>query len=73
MCLQSSAGSLLARLSLAACLDLLAGCPCADGCPACVGLPAVTTGRHEDPDLSPDFAIPGKQAAQALLELLLGR
>jgi len=58
---------------LAACLDILAGCPCADGCPACVGLPAVTPGRHEDPDLSPDFAIPGKQAAQALLELLLGR
>ncbi len=58
---------------LAACLDILADCSCEHGCPACVGLPSVAPGRHEDPDLSPDFAIPGKAAAQALLELLLGR
>ncbi|MCB1164221.1 DEAD/DEAH box helicase, partial [bacterium] len=58
---------------LTACLDILGGCPCDGGCPACVGLPAVAPGRHEDPDLSPDFAIPGKDAARALLELLLGR
>jgi DEAD/DEAH box helicase domain-containing protein len=57
---------------LAACLDILSGCPCGDGCPACVGLPAIAPGRHEDPDLSPDFAIPGKEAAQVLLQLLLG-
>ena len=48
---------------LAACLDILGSCPCEDGCPACVGLPSVAPGRHEDPDLSPDFAIPGKDAA----------
>ena len=58
---------------LAACLDILGGCPCDGGCPACVGLPPITPGKHEDPDLSPDFAIPGKDAAQVLLELLLGR
>jgi len=57
---------------LATCLEILGGCPCDGGCPACVGLPAVAPGRHEDPDLSPDFAIPGKEAARVLLELLLG-
>ena len=57
---------------LAACLDILLDCPCEGGCPACVGLPAVAPGRHEDPDLSPDFAIPGKDAARVLLGLLLG-
>ena len=58
---------------LGACLDILSSCPCAGGCPACVGLPAIAPGRQEDPDLSPDFAIPGKEAAQVLLELLLAR
>ena len=57
---------------LGACRDILAACPCEDGCPACVGLPASAPGRHEDPDLSPDFAIPGKEAARALIDLLLG-
>jgi DEAD/DEAH box helicase domain-containing protein len=58
---------------LTACLDILGGCPCDGGCPACVGLPAIAPGKHEDPDLSPDFAIPGKDAARVLLELLLGQ
>ncbi|MCP4547405.1 MAG: DEAD/DEAH box helicase [bacterium] len=57
---------------LSACLDILDGCPCDGGCPACVGLPTTAPGGNEDPDLSPDFAIPGKGAARMLLLLLLG-
>ena len=50
---------------LAACLDILADCSCEHGCPACVGLPSVAPGRHEDPDLSPDFELAALRAASA--------
>ncbi|MDP6418840.1 MAG: DEAD/DEAH box helicase [Candidatus Krumholzibacteria bacterium] len=57
---------------LEACLEMLVACDCEDGCPACVGLPNRPPGRGEDPDLSPDFAIPGKKATRVLLEGMLG-
>jgi len=57
---------------LAACLEMLEACSCEDGCPACVGLPNRVPGQNEDPDLNPDFAVPGKSATRALLRILLG-
>jgi DEAD/DEAH box helicase domain-containing protein len=58
---------------LAACLDMLEVCACEDGCPACVGLPNRVPGQSEDPDLNPDFAVPGKDATRALLKILTGK
>ncbi len=57
---------------LTACLEMLEACGCEDGCPACVGLPNRVPGQNEDPDLNPDFAVPGKEATRALLRILLG-
>jgi ATP-dependent helicase YprA (DUF1998 family) len=57
---------------LTACLEMLESCACEDGCPACVGLPNRVPGQNEDPDLNPDFAVPGKAATRALLRILLG-
>lgn len=54
-------------------LEHLAACGCDGGCPACVGLPILRPAQQQDPDLGPARAIPGKEAARALLEFWLGR
>uniref|UniRef100_A0A832I2Q7 DEAD/DEAH box helicase n=1 Tax=Eiseniibacteriota bacterium TaxID=2212470 RepID=A0A832I2Q7_UNCEI len=54
-------------------LDHLAACGCDGGCPSCVGLPVLRPAQQQDPDVGPARAIPGKEAARALLEFWLGR
>jgi DEAD/DEAH box helicase domain-containing protein len=54
-------------------LDHVAACPCDGGCPSCVGLPILRPAQQQDPDLGGARAIPGKDAARALLEFWLGR
>jgi DEAD/DEAH box helicase domain-containing protein len=58
----------LARRSL----EHLEACECATGCPSCVGLPILRPAQQQDPDLGRARAIPGKDAARALLRHWLG-
>jgi DEAD/DEAH box helicase domain-containing protein len=53
----------LARRSL----EHLDACECESGCPSCVGLPILRPAQQQDPDLGSARAIPGKEAARALL------
>jgi DEAD/DEAH box helicase domain-containing protein len=50
-----------------AALEHLEGCPCANGCPSCVGMPVLHPAQQQDPDLGHARAVPGKEAARALL------
>ncbi len=56
-----------------AALEHLEGCPCEGGCPSCVGLPVLRPAQQQDPDLGHGRAVPGKEAARALLRHWLGR
>jgi DEAD/DEAH box helicase domain-containing protein len=49
----------------------VASCPCESGCPSCVGLPILRPAQQQDPDLGRARAIPGKEAARALLRYWL--
>ena len=51
-----------------AALDHVRACPCDSGCPSCVGLPILRPAQQQDPDLGSARAVPGKDAARALLE-----
>ena len=53
------------------CLDMVASCECEVGCPSCVGLPNLRPAIHSDPDLMRGYPIPDKEAAKAMLEMLL--
>jgi DEAD/DEAH box helicase domain-containing protein len=53
---------------IVAALDHLRACSCDAGCPSCVGLPVLRPAQQQDPDLSHARAVPGKDAARALLE-----
>jgi len=53
-------------------LEHLEACECASGCPSCVGLPILRPAQQQDPDLGRARAIPGKDAARALLRWWLG-
>jgi DEAD/DEAH box helicase domain-containing protein len=50
----------------------LEACECTGGCPSCVGLPILRVAQQQDPDLGSARAIPGKEAARALLRFWLG-
>jgi len=50
-----------------AALEHLEACECESGCPSCVGLPILRPAQQQDPDLGRTRAIPGKEAARALL------
>src|SRR4029077_10039767 len=50
----------------------LEACQCDGGCPSCVGLPILRVAQQQDPDLGSARAIPGKEAARALLRFWLG-
>ena len=50
----------------------LEACECGSGCPSCVGLPILRPAQQQDPDLGHARAIPGKEAARALLRHWLG-
>ena len=54
-------------------LEHLEACACGSGCPACVGLPILHPAQQQDPDLGHARAIPGKDAARALLRWWLER
>jgi DEAD/DEAH box helicase domain-containing protein len=54
-------------------LEHLAACGCDGGCPSCVGLAVLRPAQQQDPDVGRARAIPGKDAARALLEFWLGR
>ena len=56
-----------------AALEHLEACGCERGCPACVGLPTLHVAQQQDPDLGRARAIPGKDAARALLSHWLAR
>ena len=56
----------------AAALAHLEACECGSGCPSCVGLPILRPAQQQDPDLGRARAIPGKDAARALLRHWLG-
>src|SRR5262245_51326179 len=55
-----------------AALAHLEACECGSGCPSCVGLPILRPAQQQDPDLGHARAIPGKDAARALLRHWLG-
>ncbi|HEY2955504.1 MAG TPA: DEAD/DEAH box helicase [Candidatus Eisenbacteria bacterium] len=55
-----------------AALSHLEACECGSGCPSCVGLPLLRPAQQQDPDLGRARAIPGKDAARALLRHWLG-
>ncbi len=59
------------RELLSICLDMVDQCPCVEGCPSCVGLPNLRPAIHSDPDLTRGYPIPDKQAALAMLRMLL--
>jgi DEAD/DEAH box helicase domain-containing protein len=61
----------LEELATAA-LAHLEACECGSGCPSCVGLPILRPAQQQDPDLGHARAIPGKDAARALLRHWLG-
>ena len=52
-------------------LDHVRACPCHSGCPSCVGLGVLRPAQQQDPDLGHARAVPGKDAARALLEFWL--
>jgi len=56
---------------ITACREVIADCPCEDGCPSCVGFIMPSRPLHQDPDLSAGKRIPSKNAARALLDLLI--
>ena len=56
-----------------AALEHVESCPCATGCPSCVGLPMLRPAQQQDPDLGHARAIPGKDAARALLRWWLAQ
>ena len=49
-------------------LEHLMACECERGCPSCVGLPILHVAQQQDPDLGRARAVPGKDAARALLQ-----
>ena len=51
-------------------LEHLSACECESGCPSCVGLPILHVAQQQDPDLgrARARAVPGKDAARALLQ-----
>jgi DEAD/DEAH box helicase domain-containing protein len=57
---------------LQGCLDLINGCWCDDGCPSCVGSP-IPPFSQLDPDVNARGLIPDKEAAKAILHVLLDK
>jgi DEAD/DEAH box helicase domain-containing protein len=57
---------------LQACLDLINACWCDDGCPSCVGSP-IPPFSQLDPDVNARGLIPDKEAAKAILHVLLDK
>jgi DEAD/DEAH box helicase domain-containing protein len=57
---------------MAACLELIDRCPCEHGCPSCVGSP-IPPFSQLDPDITARGLIPDKEAAKAILHVLLDR
>lgn len=56
---------------LARCLEVVEECPCEAGCPSCVGLVNLRPPVHGDLDLDGGRPIPDKEAARALLRVLV--
>jgi DEAD/DEAH box helicase domain-containing protein len=54
-------------------LEHLEACECEAGCPSCVGMPILRPAQQQDPDLGRARAVPGKDAARALLRYWLSQ